>query len=83
MAGEERGGVFAFIVLTIALSVAVTLGIALVFMRAENTRLRDVHKAYQETSIVNKRLVDERGKKDAEIKRLKDEIRILKKDGGS
>ena len=38
MAGEERGGVFAFLVLTIALSIAITLGIALAFYKAEFDR---------------------------------------------
>lgn len=40
MAGEERGGLFAFFALTIGLSVALALGIGLLHYKSEAERLR-------------------------------------------
>ena len=56
MAGEERGGVFAFVVLTIALSVAVTLGIAVMFLKMENKRYLDTDTAFRKEVNKNEQL---------------------------
>ena len=50
MAGVERGGIFAFVVLTIALSVTVTLVLALMFFKPRADQ-------YEETMRENRELV--------------------------
>ena len=90
MAGEEKGGVFAFIVLTIALSVAITQGIALAFFKTENNRIkkieldaRDFSEKNSGLTERNRLITDERDDLKKEILKLSEELERMRNESGT